>query len=131
MAKEIQAGDGIIVYPGNYYLSLSKYVTPNTFGLSVQERDFDPRRENIFHQINRQDDLFFALTGKDVLAHPETQKRLVAFIQQHHRVWLMITEDQDRFRPFLICPKTYIYPVNGGSFRMDTCPGQPKINQQE
>jgi len=121
IAQNIQPGDGILVYPGYYYLSLSKYVTPDQFGLSQQERNFDPSHENLFHQINRSDDLFFALTGRDVLSKPQTQRQILEFIEKHPRIWLIISEDKKHFLPLFTCPKTYIFPLNNEQFKMHHC----------
>jgi hypothetical protein len=108
-----QPGDGFLVSPGYKGLWLMRYLDPTHFGLSVNERQMNPRRENLFHMVHRIDETYFFVSGQDVRERPEVRQAFQSFEKAHPRIWYFgdlrdYSNQQD-------CQPTYI--VWGGDNR--------------
>jgi hypothetical protein len=101
-----QPGDGFLISPGYMSLGIMRYLKPAEFGLTYNELHMDPRKENLFHMVQRIEGPYFFVSGQDVRQRPEIQQAFRDFEKTHPRIWYM--GDLRDYNDQLDCKNTFL-----------------------
>ncbi len=114
-----QEGDGIVYYPGMGHLGFIRYFEPERFGLTENEKNVDPTKDNVFHMVQAVDDKYFLVSGKDVLKRPEVIAMYKKFESEHPRILVIGFEPE--FLDMFDCLQQIYVLNNDGRFTRFPC----------